>query len=80
MKTKIKSIIVLLVLVTFFLTSCGSSKSSSSNASRSQRSVNHYHHGHQRYHTNPYHGRDVIIIDDGVDIDLPIEVPMAEEY
>lgn len=77
MKTKIKSIIVSLVLVSFFLTSCGSSNSTTS---RTHRSVNHYHHGHPRYMGNPYYGTDVIIIDDGIDIDEPIAVPYSEDY
>ncbi|MCA0930855.1 hypothetical protein LCM02_00240 [Lutimonas saemankumensis] len=76
MKTKIKSIVVSLVLISFFLSSCGSSNSTSSS---SHRSVNHYHHGHPRYLANPYYGRDVIIIDDGIDVDEPIAVPYNEE-
>ncbi len=77
MKTRIKSIFAALFIVSFFLTSCGSGQSASSS---SNRGVHHYHHGHPGYHVNPYYGRDVIIIDDGIDIDEPIAVPYAEEY
>jgi hypothetical protein len=77
MNTKNIYILALFALLTFGLNSCASSGSSSGSSSRS---VHHYHHGNARPWGSNYYDRDVIIIDDDIDIGTPeaVTLPMDD--